>query len=818
MFAADFSNLAGISAGSLTPVLGLFIDTALKGSLLILAAAIAAYLLRNRSASARHAAWTAAVVGHLALPILTLLAPQWRLPILPAPPWLETAVATPAGLAPSATLTNSRQSQTSPSAAAANSSTALPVNPAGPAAGSANRTSAQPVNPPAQSRGFAIFRDWPALSVLALLWIVGSLVVLLRLAIGTWRVGRLAKNGERVADGEWLSLSQRLANGLGIARPLTLLRGDSLAVPVTWGVVYPAVLLPPDSDEWPEARRRFVLVHEMAHVKRFDALTQLLAQMTIAILWFDPLIWVAAHRMRVEREHACDDYVLRDGTTPSLYAGELLEMVQSIGSPRHEHAAPAFAALAMARRSEFEGRMLAILDPKLERHTLGRRSAMAAAAMVTLLILPLAALRPFRADTPATVVPESSSRVAATVQSTSVPVAAVVRPRWTCDTVNVNAPVDGSSLHIHVDQHEGAWRELQYMVRRQGRCAEASMIGEAEFSADEKLLTNLPSNATADFQERVSGLDRSVKVRIDRSNSLIFNATMNGQAVPFDSGMQAWLSNLLPEVLTETAVNAPQRVLRLRREGGVPGVLAAIRNIRSPNAKRAHYEALLDGKPLSSEEYDAVRRHATRNLSDGAADLDTILTRLTAMPPRGVKSLGAAVERIAASREAMGEALEAQLEKSGSSTDSARLMTQYAQTDDPQMILMALEGAKKISSDTDRRVLLQTVAARALGRRSVQLRKAYFEATAAMTSDTDLRVTLTSALPYGHADPEVTIAVFKSVGRQMTSDSDKRVTLSAAIEQRLIKTPAIREAFMAAARTIESDTDFTNLMQAALKQ
>ncbi|MBA2707122.1 MAG: hypothetical protein H0U59_04890 [Gemmatimonadaceae bacterium] len=79
-------------------------------------------------------------------------------------------------------------------------------------------------------------------------------------------------------------------------------------------------------------------------------------------------------------------------------------------------------------------------------------------------------------------------------------------------------------------------------------------------------------------------------------------------------------------------------------------------------------------------------------------------------------------------------------------------------------------------------------------------------------------MTLTSALPYGHADPEVTIAVFKSVGRQMTSDSDKRVTLSAAIQQGLIKTPAIREAFMAAARTIERDTDFTNLMQAALKQ
>ena len=213
----------------------------------------------------------------------------------------------------------------------------------------------------------------------------------------------------------WLSLTQRLANRLGVTRPLILLRGERLAVPVTWGIVYPAVLLPQDADSWSEERRRFVLVHEMAHVKRFDALTQLLAQISLAVFWFDPLVWLAAHRMRVEREHACDDYVLRDGTAPSLYAGELLEMVRSIGMPRHDRAAPAFAALAMARRSEFEGRMLAILDPRLDRHTLTRRGTLMTAVIVALLTLPLAALRPFQQPTPAT---------AATLASVTAPASA----------------------------------------------------------------------------------------------------------------------------------------------------------------------------------------------------------------------------------------------------------------------------------------------------------------------------------------------------------------------------------------------------------
>lgn len=88
-----FAFLAVVSVGAerVVGALGLLLDSALKGTLLIAAAAIAAYLLRNRSAAARHAAWTAAVAGHLALPAFALFAPAWRLPVLPAPPWVQAA-------------------------------------------------------------------------------------------------------------------------------------------------------------------------------------------------------------------------------------------------------------------------------------------------------------------------------------------------------------------------------------------------------------------------------------------------------------------------------------------------------------------------------------------------------------------------------------------------------------------------------------------------------------------------------------------------------------------------------------------------------
>jgi beta-lactamase regulating signal transducer with metallopeptidase domain len=174
------------------------------------------------------------------------------------------------------------------------------------------------------------------------------------------------------------------------------MRGDRLGVPVTWGIVYPVVLLPEDADEWPEERRRYVLVHEMAHVKRLDALTQLVGQVALALFWFNPLMWAAVRRMQLEREHACDDYVLLHGTQPSRYAADLLEMVQSLGTPAHRAAQPAFAALAMARRSEFEGRMLSILDPVLDRHPLHRGRTLMSALATLLIIVPLAALQPYR--------------------------------------------------------------------------------------------------------------------------------------------------------------------------------------------------------------------------------------------------------------------------------------------------------------------------------------------------------------------------------------------------------------------------------------
>ena len=825
-------------------------DVALKGALLVAIAAVAAYALRKRSAASRHAAWTAAVVGHLAIPALILVLPAWKLPLLPATPWIAAQAPAPSA---KPALSQSGASPTTsiianPSVAPdRNSVVTTPVPESKSGAAATPSVVITPVVPGTRPG---------AIAILAAIWFAGAIFVLLRLAVGTWRVNQLAREGSRVEDGVWLSLTQRLANRLGVTRPLTLLRGERLAVPVTWGIVYPAVLLPEDADQWTEERRRFVLVHEMAHVKRFDALTQLLAQVAVAVFWFDPLVWIAAHQMRVEREHACDDYVLRDGTTPSLYAGELLEMVRSIGTPTHDRAAPAFAALAMARRSEFEGRMLAILDPRLDRHTLQRRGTFMTAVVLAFLVLPLAALRPFQQPTstaasdefpssfkitfkngvaqatPSAPSPSSKPAIAAT------PAQGASKVRWTCEAYPIGTQLTGTSSHIseHTDSDP---ERLDFLVSEPGRCTEAALIGKALFSTDETRIAQLSPGGFMRLRERTASEDRSMTAVPTGDGSVSYTATLNGRAVPFDNVMVSWVGRVLPEVLREAGINVPERVARLRAQGGVPAVLEAIARIHSSGSKRLHYEELIKkGAPLSASDAERIAEQAGRDLTS-SGDLSSVIQML---PRSAVQSPGA--------RRAIAGAL-SRIQSSG---DKASTLEVLAPNADPDLLIILARAAEDLPSSGDKANFLIAAAAEFLTPRNDALRNAFFHAAATVPSSGDLANVLIDALPYGHADPQVAALVVQTsngiassgdvanvlidlasqrvltrnnprttlaaINRTMTmaSSGDRANVLISLADANLLSTSEIKDAFAKAAMALPSDGDRANVLAAAARQ
>ena len=170
---------------------------------------------------------------------------------------------------------------------------------------------------------------------------------------------------------------------------MRLLQSDHPSLLVTWGWRRPRILLPAGAPAWPDERIRVVLAHELAHVVRGDWVVQLAAEALRAAYWFNPLVWVACRRLRVESECACDDAVLAQGIDAPDYAAHLLALARQLRSPGQ----PPLPAPAMARPSSLEGRVRAMLNDDLNRRPASRRARLAVAAALVALTLGVAGAR-----------------------------------------------------------------------------------------------------------------------------------------------------------------------------------------------------------------------------------------------------------------------------------------------------------------------------------------------------------------------------------------------------------------------------------------
>src|SRR5216110_2735893 len=359
-------------------MIAILADAVVKATVLLVLAAAVTVFLRRSAASLRHFVWTLACGGVLALPLASALLPNWR---LAAWPRLDVPVAFDAeqiaGL-PGVT------------------SQAQAAKPRPPDAPSAVREQHR-VPSSMVDEGSVRWRLTPNWTALVLpVWLGGVGVVLMLLAVGMARIMWLDRVTRPVEDDAWLILVAELSLELGLTRHVRLLQAKGPAMPMTWGIRRPAILLPAESDNWTAERRRDVLLHELAHVKRHDFLIQLIARVACAAYWFHPLVWLAATRLREERERACDDHVLRAGATPSAYATHLLEIARGLRAAR----ATSLASVAMARPAQLATRLLDVLDTRRCRDTLSARAARPAWLAAIAVVVPLAAAAP-RVTTPA---------------------------------------------------------------------------------------------------------------------------------------------------------------------------------------------------------------------------------------------------------------------------------------------------------------------------------------------------------------------------------------------------------------------------------
>ena len=376
-------DLASISDHWVTGV-NLLVDFALKGTAIILAAGLVVASLRRASAATRHLVLSLSLVSLLALPVVYAILPKWNASIIPAELIQDPARHNekPGKNVPDPQM--EVQIQTEQFAERAGKAESLPQADQGSPAVIA-KVGAAELGDDADDRA-SLSPNWSAIAVV--IWLLGLSLVLVRLLVGAISVWWLTRKAEPLTDALWTDLAERLSGALGLDPGVALLESARVAMPLTCGALRPAVLLPADTALWSMDRRRVVLTHELAHVKRRDCLTQLLANLVCAFYWFNPVVWLAARQLRIERERACDDCVLESGTRPSDYAGHLLDIARTLGDSR----CSTFAAVAIARRSQLEGRVLAILDPHLSRRS-NRTKSLLIAVAIACVAVPLGAVR-----------------------------------------------------------------------------------------------------------------------------------------------------------------------------------------------------------------------------------------------------------------------------------------------------------------------------------------------------------------------------------------------------------------------------------------
>ncbi|MGQ0633605.1 MAG: carboxypeptidase regulatory-like domain-containing protein [Planctomycetaceae bacterium] len=375
-----------------------------------LLAGLGVFLLRSSSAAVRHRAWALSMLAALLLPVVLLCLPEIRLGwIAPArEPAIQvhgqadalahdgldrTAPDSPEAFARAAGAVASQSPGEMPAAFLATSSdlreneftsdsvVETPRNVDRVIAGASRLTV-----PPVRDKDFV--RWWPFFVIAPTLWGLSRIV---RALMGARSI---VASSDPVADPAcWQLLCDVAARLAGVPtetrtrtfphpdlqtevpdpqRPalnVMLRQSTQTVVPLCVGWRHPAIILPADWRDWSPKTLRAVFAHELSHVVRADVAWQLLALFACALYWFHPLAWLAARRMRTERESACDDGVLSAGESPAVYARILVDIAErlSVSPP-----APA-VAVAMAARADLEHRICGIMAINRSRLPVGRR-------------------------------------------------------------------------------------------------------------------------------------------------------------------------------------------------------------------------------------------------------------------------------------------------------------------------------------------------------------------------------------------------------------------------------------------------------------
>ena len=574
------------------------LDLAIRSCIVLALAWAMTALLRRQPASLRALVWTIGFGGLLVLPILSRAMPALHVPVWQESIRIEEA---PAAVGVTAPRSENAPRAVSIERAPATASVVTPLNPID--------------TPPQSVEAFSV--DWSLMAMAASAFI--SLLLLIRIAASHVRLARLIADAG-TASVSWVALVDELRPVRRIRRAVGVRITDAVNVPAIVGVFRPTLILPADADAWDADLRRAVVLHELAHVARWDALAQLTGQIACAFYWFNPLAWHGARRAAALRERASDDEVIRAGVPAPAYAARLLTLVREAGiADRH------LATLAMARPSRMRERVMAILDPVARREGLTMRNVAAVMILSSCAVAAIAAAAPEPTESliltraamsvpqplrgMAAPAPTAATAVLPAAAPAAIPAAAIATAGEAAIAPQNIGLCDGGADHTHIQGSENGRRTLT--IKLSGSDCKVELKSEGRLTFNDSFTDIASIDGSGFFRLDVTQRGVRRQLEIDsRGGSLSRIWRVDGRETAYDDAARAWFAEFLIALDRRTAIGIDVRLPHLMRTGGVNAVLDETARMTGDYARHEYYTRLVKTASLSSADVTRVLQQA----------------------------------------------------------------------------------------------------------------------------------------------------------------------------------------------------------------
>ena len=620
--------------------------------------------------------------------------------------------------------------------------------------------------------------------LLVVLWLTGVAALTTRTAVGWLRVRRIHRESLALPPSRWQVTATRLAAVFGINRRIHLAESDLVDAPAVVGWLRPVVVIPVAAfANLSPTQVEAILAHELAHVRRHDYLVNLVQAAAETLLFYHPAVWWVSHRLRVEREHCCDDAALS-------VCGDALEYAEALAAIETRRAVPAMALAANA--GSLVDRVQRILGVPTTAAPTGWIVAPILAVVLMASAVGVAQVRPAPPSPPAT------------------PAAP--------------ATLDRAEFDLSIG------REFRMQSRDWMRRLDVRGRGEMTFSDDLTDLTAMGAGAYLTLRDRNWFTFRSVEIRGERGG-VTRKYWLSGVEQPWDPDGRNYLADRLPTLVRRAGFAVEARTQRILSTKGVDGVLDEIKLLESDYVRRRYYQEVLKTAPMDgptairvvSSAGDTIRSDYELRLTlTGAAPL-------VAKDAEGVRAYADAAASMSSDYEHR-LALEALVEapglaapaiepiarsaaRIGSDFEKRQMLSRLLALPDAAGGVAVLDAAETIGSDFEcATLLIAFVGSQALEGPAIP---AFFKAADTLGSDYERGRVLKAVARSKPLAAGVLGGLLDSV-RGMQSDYEQAEVLLSVLRSQSVDT-TVRPAFLAAADRIHSDYEQTRVLAALVR-